>query len=417
MRSGKGVFRKTRLSSHAHFDRDVAMIAWLIIGGGIHGTYLSHLLVNKVGLKRDDVRVLDPHHKPMAAWNRNAANCGMRFLRSPATHNIDLPVLSLYRFAKSPAVNGTADFIPPYNRPSLSLFRKHCEHVIQHFHLEELRITGRALALHKNNRRTLTAESSVGSITARNVILAMGLGEQPYWPSWARRLQQQGSRIDHVFDPGFRTADIPESTESVVVVGGGISAVQTALMLSKKLAGTVRLLSQQELHESQYDFDPCWIGPKCLRGFYRQNYGSRRATVDRARVGGSLPGEIFEEFRTALEASSLHFQKSRIRSAIQDGDRICLETVAGKVWTDTVVLATGFRSDRPGGNFIDQVIEEFGLQCGPCGYPIVGEDLRWAANIFVTGPLAELQLGPCARNIIGARNAGRHLLKVMMPQH
>ena len=392
------------------------MIAYLIIGGGIHGTYLSHLLVNKVGLNRDDVRVLDPHQKPMAAWNRNATNCGMRFLRSPATHNIDIPVLSLYRFAQSPAANGMAEFIPPYNRPSLSLFQKHCTHVIQHFHLEELRITGRALALHKDNRHSINVETSVGSIAAQNVILAMGLGDQPYWPSWARRLQQAGSRIDHVFDPRFRPADIAESTESVVVVGGGLSAAQTALMLSKKLAGTVRLLSQHELYESQYDFDPCWIGPKCLRNFYRQDYGSRRAAVDRARVGGSLPGEIFEELRTALDAKGLHFQKSRVRNAVPDGDRIRLDTDTGKVWTEIVVLATGFRSDRPGGDFIDQAIEGLGLQCGPCGYPIVGEDLRWAANIFVTGPLAELQLGPCARNIIGARNAGRHLLKVLTPQ-
>ncbi|MGB5618396.1 MAG: FAD/NAD(P)-binding protein [Desulfobacterales bacterium] len=393
------------------------MIAWLIIGGGIHGTYLSHLLVNKVGLNRDDVRVLDPYQKPMAAWNRNATNCGMRFLRSPATHNIDIPVLSLYRFAQSPAVKEMADFIPPYNRPSLSLFQRHCAHVIRHFRLEELRITGRALALHEHNRHSLTAETSVGSIAARNVMLAMGLGEQPNWPSWARRLQQAGSRINHVFDPRFRTSDIPESTESVVVVGGGLSAVQTALMLSRRLAGTVWLLSQHELYESQYDFDPCWIGPKCLRDFYQQDYGSRRAAVDRARVGGSLPGEIFEELRTALNAKSLHFQKSRIRSAAPDGDRIRLDADTGIVWTDTVVLATGFRSGRPGGTFIDQVIEELGLRCGPCGFPVIGEDLRWAANIFVTGPLAELQLGPCARNIIGARNAGRHLLKVLIPHH
>jgi len=134
-------------------------------------------------------------------------------------------------------------------------------------------------------------------------------------------------------------------------------------------------------------------------------------------VGGSLPGEIFEELRTALDAKGLHFQKSRVRNAVPDGDRIRLDTDTGKVWTEIVVLATGFRSDRPGGDFIDQAIEGLGLQCGPCGYPIVGEDLRWAANIFVTGPLAELQLGPCARNIIGARNAGRHLLKVLTPQH
>ncbi|MDP4977939.1 MAG: lysine N(6)-hydroxylase/L-ornithine N(5)-oxygenase family protein [Desulfobacterales bacterium] len=392
------------------------MIAWLIIGGGIHGTYLSHLLVNQVGLNRDEVRVLDPHQAPLATWNRNATNCGMRYLRSPATHNIDIPVLSLYRFARSPDVKEIADFIPPYNRPSLILFQKHCAHVIRHYRLEKLRIIGRALALHTHNPHSLTAETSVGSIAARNVILAMGLGEQPYWPSWARRLQQAGSRIDHVFDYGFRTADIPESTEGVIVVGGGLSAVQTALMLSKRLSGRVRLLSQHDLYESQYDFDPCWIGPKCLREFYRQDYGSRRATVDRARVGGSLPGEIFEEFRTALDTTDLHFQKSRIRSAVPDGNRIRLDTDTGTVWADTVVLATGFLTNRPGGDFIDQVIEEFGLPCGPCGFPIIGEDLRWAANIFVTGPLAELQLGPCARNIIGARNAGRHLLKVLGAQ-
>ncbi len=393
------------------------MIAWLIIGGGIHGTYLSHLLVNQVGLDRNEVCVLDPHQAPLATWNRNATNCGMRYLRSPATHNIDIPVLSLYRFARSSDVKEIADFIPPYNRPSLLLFQKHCEHVIRHYRLEEFRIVGRALALHKNNPHSLTAETSVGSIAARNVILAMGLGEQPYWPSWARRLQQAGSRIGHVFDYGFRTADIPESTEGVIVVGGGLSAVQTALMLSKRLAGRVRLLSQHDLYESQYDFDPCWIGPKCLRKFYRQDYGSRRATVDRARVGGSLPCEIFEEFRTALDTTDLHFQKSRIRSAVPDGNRIRLDTDTGTVWADTVVLATGFLTNRPGGDFIDQVIEEFGLQCGSCGFPIIGEDLRWAANIFVTGPLAELQLGPCARNIIGARNAGRHLLKVLGAQH
>jgi hypothetical protein len=391
------------------------MIAWLIIGGGIHGTYLSHLLTNQVGLDRNEVRVLDPHQTPLATWNRNTTNCGMRHLRSPATHNIDIPVLSLYRFAQSPAVKKMVDFIPPYNRPSLSLFQKHCAHVIQRFRLEELRMTGRAFALH-NNRHSLTAETSVGTIAARNVILAIGLGEQPSWPSWALRLQQAGSRIDHVFDRRFRTADIPESTESVVVVGGGSSAVQTALMLSKRLSGRVRLLSQHDLYESQYDFDPCWIGPKCLREFYRQDYGSRRATVDRARVGGSLPGEIFKELRTALDATGLHFQKSRIRNAVPEGNCIRLDTDTGTVRADAVVLATGFRSDRPGGDLIDQVIEEFGLQCGPCGFPIIGEDLRWAANIFVTGPLAELQLGPCARNIIGARNAGRHLLKVLGAQ-
>ena len=180
------------------------MIAWLIIGGGIHGTYLSHLLVNKVGLNRDDVRVLDPYQKPMAAWNRNATDRGMRFLRSPATHNIDIPVLSLYRFAQSPAVKEMADFYT-------TVWRAFAEPVSEalrpcHPTFPAGRVADRSVvipgALHEHNRHSLTAETSVGSIGARNVMLAMGLGEQPNWPFWTFRLQQAGSKIDRVFDPG-----------------------------------------------------------------------------------------------------------------------------------------------------------------------------------------------------------------------
>ena len=105
-----------------------SLLQWLIIGGGIHGTYLANLLVNQLEVDRDDLRVLDPHDTLLATWSRNTANCGMHYLRSPAAHNIGLHVLSLYRYARSPAGKPFRDFIPPYNRPSLELFRRHCDH-------------------------------------------------------------------------------------------------------------------------------------------------------------------------------------------------------------------------------------------------------------------------------------------------
>jgi hypothetical protein len=89
---------------------------------------------------------------------------------------------------------------------------------------------------------------------------------------------------------------------------------------------------------------------------------------------------------------------------------IRIRTAADSVAAERVVLATGFRPERPGGRLVDRLIRDFDLPCNPCGYPIVGEDLLWGENIYVTGPLAELQVGPCARNIVGARNAGRMLL-------
>lgn len=384
------------------------MIEWLIIGGGIHGTYLSHLLVNQVGVDRDEVKVLDPHEEPLAAWLMFTANCGMHYLRSPATHNIDIPVLSLYRYAKSSTIKSIDTFIPPYNRPSLPLFNMHCDHIIRHNRLGALRIVGRALALEKNGR-SITAATTAGPLKARNVILAIGLSEQPYWPPWAYSLKTSGARINHLFDFNFGPAKTSASSLTVVV-GGGISAIQTSIKLSASLSGKVRLISRHPLRISPYDFDPCWIGPKCLKEFHLSDFGKRRNSVDKARINGSAPREVMAEFHRAVSTGQLEYQQGRIQCASTDGRRIRLKTDTDIKWADAVVLATGFHPERPGGAFIDQAIRSFSLKCGACGYPLVGKDLRWSENIFVTGPLAELQLGPCARNIIGARNAGRLLL-------
>ena len=50
------------------------------------------------------------------------------------------------------------------------------------------------------------------------------------------------------------------------------------------------------------------------------------------------------------------------------------------------------------------------LPCAECGYPVVEPDLRWHPRIYVTGPLAELELGPASRNISGARRAADRIV-------
>ena len=50
------------------------------------------------------------------------------------------------------------------------------------------------------------------------------------------------------------------------------------------------------------------------------------------------------------------------------------------------------------------------LPCARCGYPIVDPSLRWHPGVYVSGPLAELELGPVARNIAGARRAGDRIV-------
>ena len=55
---------------------------------------------------------------------------------------------------------------------------------------------------------------------------------------------------------------------------------------------------------------------------------------------------------------------------------------------------------------VDDLITSASLPCASCGYPIVDESLRWHPGVYVSGPLAELELGPVSRNIAGARRAG-----------
>jgi hypothetical protein len=387
------------------------MIDWLIIGGGIHGTYLSNLLLHRNDLTHDDIRVVDPNPVPLSDWMRNTRNCGMDYLRSPATHNIDIGIMALHQFAKSEAGRPYADFRPPYFRPALALFQKHCEAVVEHNRLDTLRVRARATALKKLGT-TIGVETTQGVLKARNVLLAIGQGEQPHWPSWARKLRDAGGRIHHVFDRDFDREGLADLSHTLIV-GGGLSALQTALMLSQRLHGRVGVLSGHPLRSSDYDFDPCWIGPKCLRGFHRTAKARRRPLIDNARLSGTAPAAIVEKFREAAASGSLSFRVGKIQKAVKMGDGIDV-CVDNRQWSvDEIVLATGFSPRRPGGRFIDQIIDEFCMKCGPCGYPITDAHLRWNENIWVTGPLAELQLGPCARNIIGARNAGRYLLRAI----
>jgi thioredoxin reductase len=388
------------------------MIEWLIVGGGIHGTYISNVLTALVGISPDDIRILDPHGSLLSMWRHNTENCGMKFLRSPATHNIDLGIMSIHQFSKTDRGRPYSEFIPPYFRPSLDLFNRHCIHVIETRRLDDMRIQGRAVSLRRLGS-AVAVETEAFSLKSRNIVLAIGLGEQPCWPDWAIGLRNDGARIFHLFDPSFFRRELKDLSHTVVV-GGGISALQTALKLATENRGRITLVSRHPPRLSVYDFDPCWIGPKCLNPFYEHSHVRRRQIVDTARIRGSVPPEVYDAFQNAIQSGRLNVATTRKIDANLDSGGILLKLDSNQLRADQVILATGFLSTRPGGAFIRQAVAEFHLRCNPCGYPVIDKDLRWHDRIHVMGPLAELQLGPCARNIVGARNAGRlltHYLK------
>jgi hypothetical protein len=395
------------------------MLDWLIVGGGVHGVHHALNLLTVHHVAREAIRVLDPFPSLLARWTECTENTGMRFLRSPLVHNLDPAPFALRHFARDewrrPRVRD--HFLGPYKRPSLEVFGAHAEHLCRRHALEQLHVRASATGL-MECEDGIRVETTAGSLEARRVLLAIGMSDQPDWPRWALDLLAAGAAIDHIFDAGFRRRALPEWSHCVVV-GGGITAAQTAVALAERQPGAVTLLMRHPMRVRQFDSPPGWIGPRYLNGYHREpDPVARRATIQEARNRGSMPPDVASAFRRALLSGALRMRTGEVAGATADADGCTLrvEAVVGEssdqIRADRVVLATGFRQQRPGGAWLDAAIERLALPCAPCGFPLVDRTLRWATGIHVTGPLAELEIGPVARNSIGARLASERLSRV-----
>jgi cation diffusion facilitator CzcD-associated flavoprotein CzcO len=390
------------------------MLDWLIIGGGIHGTHLSLFLTRRKQVSPDRLRVLDPYPQALTLWEHHTDNTGMAFLRSPHAHNLHYDPFSLVTFARVQR-SDPSHFIPTYGRPSLDLFRAHSAHLMDRYHLNTLRLTGRAHGLMRlsDGWRVGTAD---GGIESRRVILAMGNTENPFWPDWALTLRADNAPVHHIFGAGFNRAALPP-WEHAIVVGGGITAVQIALAMATTQPGAVTLLMRHAPRIHNFDSDPVWIDRHHLTDFHAtDDYSVRRAIIREARHRGSMPPDVAADLRSALENGLLNLHEDSvvgvrsIASAGEHPDHIELNLLGGDVLqTDCLVLATGFLPTRPGGQWLDQAVTDYDLPIAPDGFPIVDPSLCWADGLYVTGPLAELEVGPTARNFIGARLAAERI--------
>lgn len=384
---------------------------WLIVGGGVHGTYLSNMLLQRAQVPRERLRVLDPNELPLASFFQCAEATGMRYLRSPVVHHLELDPYALRRFGRSGPGRKTARFFYPYERPGLAFFRQHVEFVVAKHRLGELRIRSRAQSI----RRVpfgYSVETEHGQLTTRKLVLALGLGEQLCRPAWAKPLAGSPS-VQHLFDPAFSRSALT-GVGKVLIVGGGISAAQLACSLSSQ-GVEVQILARHQPRVFRFDSEPEWLGPRAMERFGQaSDPGLRRAMIREARHRGSMPGEVATALRAELRLGRVQWLETEIvRSSVgADGVSLWRSDDSAPLLGQRVVLATGFELHRPGGKMVDEAVASLGLACGSCGYPLVSRRLEWAPGLFVSGPLSELELGPSARNIAGARSAGERLLAV-----
>ncbi|MEM9557204.1 MAG: FAD/NAD(P)-binding protein [Acidobacteriota bacterium] len=387
---------------------------WLILGGGPHGVHLAARLLGNANIDATRLKILDPGPRLLHRWRTFTTATGMTHLRSPGVHHLDLEPFSLVHFAGKRRCRPAGVLRGIYNRPALEHFNLHSDRVIERYGLDELHLRDEALRLEPGPDRVLVTTRHGGSLEPKRVVLAIGASGQPAWPTWAPK---NDPRVRHIFeDPAPESEHPPVAPSpgepSLLVIGGGISAAQLALRHATT-GRRVDLVSRHRFRIHQFDSDPGWLGPKLMPTFRREKSPvGRRRLIHQARHRGSVTPEVRRALRSASASGRLTIHEDAVADLQVEGGGLRLELESGRMLEGTHLhLATGFARRRPGGPMIDRLVEDFELPCAPCGYPIVDAYLRWHPRIHVSGPLAELELGPVSRNIAGARRAGDRLVE------
>lgn len=384
------------------------MLDWLIVGGGIHGVHLASRLLQR-GVAREGIRIVDPAPELVAQWKRCTAVTGMDYLRSPIVHHLDGNPFALRAFAETWGGATRPLFRAPYDRPSTELFSAHCAHIIERDRLDETHLQDRVVGVDLGCEGVDVELGSGDTLRAGRVLLAIGNSDRPHRPDWAT-----GPAVHHVFEPGAE-AFLDDAPTAVAVIGGGITAAQVAMRLADG-ERQVLLLMRHGPRAHVFDSDPGWIGPKNMRGFLQiRDMDQRRRTIRAARHRGSIPPQVLKELKRAIDTERITAVQGSVRGLARVHGRLHLDlgdAALPEATVDAVFLATGFEGARPGGAWVDALRDAHELPCAACGYPIVDRALRWHPRVFVSGPLAELEIGPVSRNIVGARRAAERILSV-----
>jgi len=383
------------------------MYKWVIIGGGIQGCCVAaRLLGEKV--EKEDLLIIDPHSEPMHSWRSLTEKIGMRYLRFPSVHHVDADPYSLNKYAQS---NDYAEpFRGKYARPRLDMFNQHSLDAIDQVGVKQCWKQGKVEGLTWNSGSWEVAVTSSHTIRAERVVLAIGTNHVPYYPEWSLSLKGENENIvHHVFE---LEEPLPEG-KSAIIVGGGMTAAHLAYTLSKRNPDQpVHLVKRHPFRVEDFDSDPGWLGPKYLRDYEKVNgYKERRKRIQEARNRGSITRDLHVKLKRQLKEGNLLINTDEINTAhLVDGSvELGLqnnESIRG----DCLLLATGANADCPGKSWLQPLINQLDLPCAPCGFPIVQPSLEWKQGLFAAGALAELEIGPVARNIAGARKAAERIV-------
>lgn len=418
----------------------------VVIGAGPHGLAALAALAAEPSAWPARVVVIDPEPGWALRWDDKLSRLALDRLRSPQVHHPGpLPMTLRDLVEAAPEPDRIALRRPEDERvPTPAGMRRLIDEVgaglgpIEWVAGRAARLTPRIDGPLEENGTIIELDDG-RTLSANSVVLAHN-PSSPRLPAWADDLLASGiavhaSAVDLRSEPGLGShasdqlaLDLPTPAPTprhIAIVGGGLTAGTLACEVVAR-GGRATLLTRRPLRARPYDVDASWLGPRRLTEFDAASPTERRALIDLARDGGTMPQRVLDELRGLAETPGSGLV---IREAVEvEAELRQLLAEAGIGGTDAVDptlrpedldgpagyfappidaiwLATGFENDLHADPLVGPLASVLDLAVHG-GLPEVTEDLRLpGSGIFVLGPYAALGVGPASRNLSGARPA------------
>jgi len=425
-----------------------------IVGAGPHAlAVLSAIRKNR--LNAGGICVVDPAGKWLSQWDDAFAALGIEHLRSPAWAHPDATSQeALVDFARrtgrmdefkcvSRIFHGTSlegkTNCGYFKNPSTKLFRDFCESLIdglQHDFLSgwvtDVRMKTSACFCEPALREVVVEGSETPKIVlARHVVLAVGGGGCPNIPTPFKSLSCAGTntRVVHSNDSRSLVTLVTGRLcrdDTVLVIGGGLSAAQAALLASQHGARRTILCSRRPLVSQHYDLPLKWMddrmGKKEARnrnlssGYFSLSPADRIKACAEIRGGGSIPPDYMEALDQHVHTGRLKIIVSSVSTcehATENSMRVCLDDGTA-IMASYVILATGCSMNCMQSPLLAALATRYDMRT-QSGFPLLNDNLVWDERCSIVGAFAAPSLGPDSSNLMGARKGGA--LAAMCMEH
>lgn len=373
--------------------------------------------------KLPKVCVIDPDPW-LSTWARRFKELEIEWLRSPAVAHPDLfDALSLEAYACShgreaelldSGVSHYKDLrsLPDvadgaWRLPSNALFLDFCRELIDRlphdFHQAQAENVG-------GEDGNFVVDLANGTqLEASAVVMAIGVPGLPIMPAFLSGLPAH--LAFHTDTGGKAGLTSLKKNERVLVIGGGLTAVQTA-QLAHRRGCRVLLLSRRPLTTRHFDIEANWFDKRRTQGylfdFVSLPLEERLRMIRAKRGGGSVPKMYMDDLWARVAAGRLDVVVGEAEVVGHDMGSVQVR-IGEKTHTfDKVVSACGHRPECVSLPLVASLQRRWPASIHG-GLPAVSQDVQWGdlKNLFVVGALASLQIGPDAGNLMGVRRAAQ----------